>query len=141
MPTRSLTVVVPSAMIAVALFSAIYHNSSVLSVPVGVSGKAETLGYALTFLLGIYGGFFSGGYVTILTAVLVAGFRQSFREAIATTKLMNVCSSGIATVIFMWRGLVDYKLGIVLGVAMFIGATVGARFVVGLPNVGCAASS
>ena len=64
-----------------------------------------------TFLLGIYGGFFSGGYVTILTAVFVAAFKTSFREAIATTKLLNIYSSAVATAFFMWRGLVDYKLG------------------------------
>lgn len=59
----------------------------------------EITGYALTFLLGIYGGLFSGGYVTILAAVFVATFRMTFIEAIATTKLINIVSSGIATVI------------------------------------------
>lgn len=42
---------------------------------------------------------------------------------------MNVYSSAIATIVFMWRGLVNYKLGILLGVTMFLGATLGARFV------------
>ena len=52
------------------------------------------------------------------------------RDDFATTKLMNACSSAIATIIFVWRGLIDYKLGIVLGVTMFVGATFGAQFVI-----------
>jgi uncharacterized membrane protein YfcA len=84
----------------------------------------------LTFLLGIYGGFFSGGYVTILTAVYVAFFKQSFIEAIATTKLMNMFSSSVATGVFMTHGLVDYKLGMILGATMFVGAFLGARFAI-----------
>jgi uncharacterized membrane protein YfcA len=70
----------------------------------------------------------AGGYVTILTATFVAMFRMSFLEAIATTKLINSFSSGIATVIFMRRGIVDYRLGLILGVTMFVGALLGGKF-------------
>ena len=96
----------------------------------------EIAGFALKFLLGIYGGLFGGGYVTILTAIFVAVFRMSFIEAIATTKLINIFSSGIATAIFMWRGLVDYRFGLILGATMFVGAVLGARFARRLGNVG-----
>jgi uncharacterized protein len=130
-PVTSLSVIVPSAMIGVALFSAFYRKAGSDKAVIHSPGR-EMIGYILTFILGIYGGFFSGGYVTILTALFVAAFGSSFREAIATTKLLNIVSSAIATAIFMWRGLIDYRLGIILGVAMFLGATLGARFVVRL---------
>jgi uncharacterized membrane protein YfcA len=80
------------------------------------------------FLLAIYGGLYSGGYVTVLTAVLVAFSGMSFTQSIGATKLINVFSSGIATLVFMWQGLVDYKLGLVLAVAMFLGALIGAHY-------------
>jgi hypothetical protein len=48
---------------------------------------------------------FSGGYVTVLTAVYVVFLRLSFLEAVAITKLIDIFSSGIATAIFMWRHL------------------------------------
>ena len=63
-----------------------------------------------------------------LTAVLVAFSGMTYTGSIAATKLINVFSSGIATVIFMWQGLVDYRLGLVLAVAMFAGAFVGAHY-------------
>ena len=122
-------------MIAVAIFSTAYRKHGVPTSSLPPSRHAEILGYAATLLLGIYGGFFSGGYVTILTAVLVSTFNTSFREAIATTKLLNVYSSAVATAIFMWRGLVDYKLGLILGLTMFVGANFGARFVIKVTDI------
>jgi hypothetical protein len=123
-----------SAMIAVAIFSVAYRQAGAQEFRARLSPKAELVGYALTFLLGIYGGFFSGGYVTLLTAVNVAVFRQSFVEAVATTKLINIFSSGIATLVFMRQHLVDYRLGTVLGIAMFVGAFAGARLATRLGN-------
>jgi uncharacterized protein len=134
-PSHSVTIIVSTAMIGVAIFSLVYRKSGMQDASLAPSAQAEFLGYVLTFLLGIYGGFFSGGYVTILTAVYVAAFRLSFLEAIAITKLMNVFSSAVATGVFMWHGLVNYRLGLVLGVAMFVGAGFGARFAIRLGNV------
>ena len=134
-PTRSVPVIVSAAMIGIAIFSLVYRKSGMQDVSVIPSESAEFTGYALTFLLGIYGGFFSGGYVTILTAVYVTVFRLSFLEAIATTKLMNVFSSAVATTVFMLHGLANYRLGVILGVAMFGGAVLGARFAIRLGNL------
>lgn len=92
-------------------------------------------GYAATFLLAIYGGFFSGGYVTMLTAAFVLLFGMTFLQAVATTKVINVFSSGVATLVFVWRGVVDLRLGIVLGAFMFLGALLGARIALFLSKV------
>jgi uncharacterized membrane protein YfcA len=124
-PTRAVPMIVSIAVIAVAVFSVVYRRSGMQE-----SAMTEVAGYVLTFLLGIYGGFFSGGYVTILTAVYVAVFRFTFVEAIATTKLMNLFSSAVATGVFMWHELVSYRLGLVLGATMFFGALLGARFAI-----------
>lgn len=96
---------------------------------------AKALVFFLTFLLGIYGGLYSGGYVTMLTAVYVAFFGMTFTEAVASTKFINVFSSSIATIIFMWQGLVDYKLGAILAVTMFVGAYAGAHYVTKLNDI------
>jgi uncharacterized membrane protein YfcA len=134
-PSRQLPLIISLSMIAVAAFTLWKRDTGVVP-PAGAQTPArEGMAYALTFALGIYGGFFSGGYVTMLTVVFVALFRMTFVEAVATTKIVNVFSSFIATLVFMWRGLVDYKLGVVLGLAMFAGAFVGARVVLKLNNL------
>lgn len=126
-PSRAIPLIVSTAVIGVAVFSMIYRRTGLDPSPRLPNSHLEAAGYVATFLLGIYGGLFSGGYVTILTAVFVATFRMTFIEAVATTKLINIFSSGIATVIFMWRGAVNYRLGAIFGITMFVGALLGAR--------------
>jgi uncharacterized membrane protein YfcA len=126
-PVRVLQIVIAVAMVSVAAFTIRHRNLGVTEV--SPSRPAERIGYVATFLLAVYGGFFSGGYVTLLTTGFVVLLGMNFLEAVANTKLMNVFSSGIATVIFLWRGILDIKLGVILGIAMFFGALLGGRIV------------
>jgi hypothetical protein len=64
----------------------------------------------------------------MLTTAFVLFFGMSFLQAVATTKVINAFSSGVATLVFVWRGVVDLKLGIVLGAFMFLGALLRSRF-------------
>jgi uncharacterized membrane protein YfcA len=134
--SRAMPLVISISMLAVAIFSVSHRpgarDRAAAERPATPSRAAEMAAYAATFALGIYGGFFSGGYVTLLTAAFVALFRMTFVEAVSTTKVINVFSSLIATCIFMARGLVDYKLGLIIAVVMFAGAFVGARVALGL---------
>ncbi len=124
---QSLKLIVSIAMIAVAAFTLIKRDPAATTSK-EMPRSAFVITCILTFLLGVYGGLYSGGYVTILTAVYVAFFGMSFTEAVGSTKLINVFSSLIATIVFIWQGLVEYKLGAILAVTMFIGAYVGAHY-------------
>src|SRR5271154_836893 len=75
-PTGVVPVFVSTAIIGVAIFSMIYRRSGVDTSSGPLNRSMEAIGYLSTFLIGIYGGVFSGGYVTILTAVFVACFRM-----------------------------------------------------------------
>lgn len=131
---KTIPVIVSVSMIAVTLFTLIKRNAGVTKTEV-ISTNARNITFVLTFLLGIYGGLYSGGYVTLLTASYVAFFGMTFTESVAATKLVNVFSSSIASLIFMWQGLVDYKLGIILAATMFVGAYIGAYTVTKLNDV------
>jgi len=133
-PSKALPVIIAVFMIGVALFSTIKRHAGVRLTECQPSRGREITGYGATFVLGVYGGFFSGGYVTLLTAAFVALFGMTFMQAISTTKVANIFSSLVATLIFAWRGLVDYRLGIVMGVVMFAGAFIGGRVALRLSN-------
>ena len=133
-PSKALPLIIAVFMIGVALFSTIKRQAGVRSTECEPSRGREITGYGVTFVLGVYGGFFSGGYVTLLTAAFVALFGMTFMQAISTTKVVNIFSSLVATLIFTWRGLVDYRLGIVMGVVMFAGALIGGRVALRLSN-------
>jgi len=134
-PLNTLQITIAVAMIGVAVFSLLNKNLGRASHDAPASNVGVIAGYAATFLLAIYGGFFSGGYVTMLTAVFVLLFGMTFLQAVATTKVINVFSSGVATLVFISRGVVDLKLGIILGISMFLGALLGARIAFFLSTV------
>ena len=134
-PLMALQITIAVAMIGVAIFSLLNKNLGRATPEAPASQTAAIAGYATTFLLAIYGGFFSGGYVTMLTAAFVLLFGMTFLQAVATTKVINVFSSGVATLVFVWRGVVDLKLGIILGVFMFLGALLGGRIALFLSTV------
>lgn len=128
---QSIKIIVSVAMIVMVVFTIVRHNGSrdrSEERPSEVRPLMLAVVYLMTFLLAIYGGLYSGGYVTVLTATLVSFAAMSFGESVAATKFINVFSSGIATLVFMWQGLVDYSLGIFLAVSMFAGAYVGAHY-------------
>ena len=124
-PLHALQIIIAAAMIAVSIFTLVNKNMGLKAAQ--VSRGTALAGYVAVFLLAVYGGFFSGGYVTMLTAVFVTLFGTTFLQAVATTKVLNIFSSAVATGIFLWRGIVDTRLGIVLGIAMFFGAMLGGR--------------
>src|SRR5215212_517972 len=104
---QSLKLIVSIAMIAVGVFILVRRGNG--SSRSGTPATAHLiLTYVLVFFLGIYGGLYSGGYVTVLTAIVITFFGMSFSEAVASTKLINVFSSLIATLVFAWQELIDY---------------------------------
>jgi uncharacterized membrane protein YfcA len=135
LPVRGLHYTVAIAMLVLAGFTLLNKNFGTPHQDASVSGASAFFGYVATFLLAIYGGFFSGGYVTLLTATFVTLFGMTFLHAVATTKVINVFSSAVATMFFLWRGIVDVRLGLILGGTMFLGALLGARIALKLSSV------
>jgi uncharacterized protein len=129
---QRLRICIAVAMVAVAIFTLAKSKLMLATQQRNVSPPAVFAGYVVTFLLAVYGGFFSGGYITMLTAAFVILFGMTFLQAVATTKVVNVFSSGVATLVFLWRGVVDIRLGVILGVIMFLGALLGGRIALSL---------
>jgi uncharacterized membrane protein YfcA len=124
-PPKAMPLIIAVAMIFVVVFSLLNRNAGLTSSAGKPSPWLRMAGYAATFVLGIYGGFFSGGYVTLLTAAYVAFLCMTFMEAVAVTKVLNIFSSLVATAIFAWQGVIDWKMGLILGAVSFAGAILG----------------
>jgi uncharacterized membrane protein YfcA len=125
-PSKTMPLVIAAALIVVTIFSLTDRKAGLTAAAVAPSSGAKAAGVASTFLLGIYGGFFSGGYVALLTTAFVAFFHFTFIEAVALTKVLNVFSSLVATLVFAREGLVDWRLGLILSAASFAGGLLGA---------------
>jgi uncharacterized protein len=133
-PAKTMPLVVAMAMIVVVVFSLAKSNAGVVPAVNHQAPTLELAGYVLTIVLGIYGGFFSGGYVALLTAAFVAFFGMTFLDAVAVTKVLNLVSSLAATVVFAARGLIDWRLGLILSFVSFAGAALGAMIARNLSN-------
>ena len=95
-----------------------------------VPPTAATVGFVLTFLLGIYGGLFSGGYTTLMTFLGVACFGLRMLESVAIMKPVNLVSCAAACVVFFSAHLVDLRVGIPLAAANLVGGYLGAKLAV-----------
>ena len=82
------------------------------------------------FILGIYGGFFSGGYVTLLSYILILAFGLNFLQTAFITKVFNIFSSFIACGLFYYHGLIDFSVGIPLAISMSVGAFFGSKLAI-----------
>jgi len=87
------------------------------------------------FALGVYGGFFSGGYVLLLSYVLILGLGFDFLEAAGITKILNIFSSIVACIIFFRYGLIDFKVAVPLAIVIFFGGFSGAKLAIQKGNV------
>jgi uncharacterized membrane protein YfcA len=128
-PARAVPLLIAASMIGVTAFLLVGRATPAGRRREAHPGTANTpsrlAGHAATLLLAVYGGLFSGGYVTLLTAAYVALLRMDLRRAVAVTKVMNLVSSLVATAVFAAWGLVDWRLGLVLGSASFAGGLGG----------------
>ncbi len=132
--SKTMPIIVGISMFFVIVFS-LFQGESKPKLTSTISNSLIIFGYSLTFILGIYGGLFSGGYVTMLTACFIAFLGMNYTQAIANTKVINVFSSLVASIIFAWQGLIDYKLGIILAATMFVAAYLGAKLVTKLNEI------
>ena len=93
------------------------------------------VGAVLVFILGIYGGFFSGGYITLLSYILILIFGLNFLQTAFITKILNILSSLVACIIFYYHGLIDFSVGIPLAFSMSLGAFWGAKLAISKGNL------
>lgn len=134
-PLRPLEIIIAIAMISVAALTLSSKSLGFAQGDPQIGRTRKLLGYVVTLLLAVYGGFFSGGYVTLLTAAFVVLLGMSFIESVATTKVINLCSSTVASFVFLWRGLVEVKLGLIAGGSMFLGALLGGHITLALDTM------
>src|SRR5690606_3942185 len=82
-----LKLIVSAAMVAIVVFTLVKPKTREIE---GEAKKNLPLTYLLVFALAIYGGLYSGGYVTVLSVVMVAIFGSTYANEIACSKLLIV---------------------------------------------------
>jgi uncharacterized protein len=124
LPETVVKLVVGVSMAALVIFIAIQRGAN----PPPPTRRRRLVGLVGTTLLGVYGGFFSGGYTTLMTVLCVVCFSLTMMESVAITKPVNLISCLAASLVFFAGGLIDLRIGLPLAAANLVGGWVGAHF-------------
>lgn len=123
-PAGVLGAALPVVLIAIALYFALKPNMNDLD-------RAERLSpvlFSVTLvpLVGFYDGLFGPGAGSFYMLGFVALAGYGMLKATAHTKLLNLASNLGGFVVFAAVGVVHWKIGLMMGVAQFLGARAGA---------------
>lgn len=127
LPEAVVKAVVGVSMAALVLFMALHRKTQ---QPAAVSPRQRAFGYLGATLLGVYGGFFSGGYTTLMTVLCTVALGLSLMESVAITKPVNLISCVAACAVFFAGGLIDLRVGLPLAAANLLGGWLGAHVAV-----------
>jgi len=89
----------------------------------------------LSFLFGIYGGFFGGGISTMFTFMFVSFFGKSFIKSAGITRFIVSILSMIAVVIFALNMNIDFLFGTILAISFIAGAKIGVKLALKAGNI------
>ncbi len=123
LPETTVRLVVGISMAALVLSIAVYRKAE----PPPPTRRRRLVGFVGTTLLGVYGGFFSGGYTTLMTVLCTVCFSLTMIESVAVTKPVNLVSCAAASVVFFAGGIVDLRVGLPLAGANLVGGWLGAH--------------
>jgi len=123
LPESVVKVVVGISMAALVIFIALQRKAE----PPPSTPASRVAGYLGATALGIYGGFFSGGYTTLMTVLCTVCFGLTMMESVAVTKPVNLLSCAAASVVFFAGGIIDLRVGLPLAAANLAGGWLGAH--------------
>lgn len=123
-PAEIMQAALPVLLVAIALYFALKPN-------MGDMDRAERLspflfGLTIVPMIGFYDGLFGPGTGSfyMLAFVTLAGY--GVLKATAHTKMLNFATNIGAFAVFAMAGVIHWKIGLMMGVAQFLGARLGA---------------
>ncbi|PWL17697.1 hypothetical protein DKP76_07940 [Falsochrobactrum shanghaiense] len=124
LPVDIMRAALPALLMAIAIYFAIKPN-------IGDLDRSRRIGpflFGVTIvpLIGFYDGLFGPGTGSFFMLAFVALAGYGILKATAHTKLLNCASNVGAFATFALVGQINWKVGISMGVAQFIGAQIGA---------------
>lgn len=128
LPGEWLSLALPIVLVAIALYFALKPNLDDMD-RVQRMGPI-LLGCTLVPLIAIYDGLFGPGTGSFLMIAFISLAGYGVLKATARTKLLNFSSNVGSFVVFAISGAILWKIGLVMGVAQFLGARLGAALAI-----------
>ena len=100
-----------------------------------IAFRHHALSVLAGLFIGSYIGIVGGGAATIMIFVLVLAYGLSFHQAVANQKAAILPISVIATLVFIYQGLIDYSIALPLFFVNILGGYIGAILIMKLKPV------
>lgn len=115
-------------MILVAISMAFQTPKTSVNIPEKMSLKTQLIGVAIFFFVGIYGGFLQAGvgFIMILTLTSLNGFTLAKTNS-AKVFIVAVYTC-VALVVFAYKGIINWKYGLLLAVGNTLGGWIASRW-------------
>jgi uncharacterized membrane protein YfcA len=126
-PEKLIKIVIAVATIAISLLLVFKREVGITAFKGSISSKQLAASLIGIFPLAVYGGFFGGGFATLITYLFVFVLGFSFLEGAAATRLVSIFLTAAASIYLAYRGAIDFPLGLALAAGYVLGARLGAR--------------
>ena len=130
-----LKVVIVVTTIILTVFLLLNSGMGVEKRKTAINKKEYIIGAVLSFIVGIYGGFYGAMAGTFSMYILIAWFRQTFIQSAATQKLASISMTVTAATIFSMHDAIDYSLGLAMLTGCLVGSYLGAHYSERIGNV------
>lgn len=122
------------ALMIVMLIVTLFHPERWLIVKPEKPLIPRWMEYPVMLLLGFYGGFIQMGMGIFYLAVLVLVTRLPMIESNTIKAISVALFTLIAVIIFSFSGMVVWSIGVVMGVAQFLGGWMAAHYAAKIPG-------
>ena len=130
-----LTQVIVVTNIILVVFLLLNPDIGVEKRQTAIEQREYVVGAALSFVVGIYGGFYGAMAGTFSVYILIVWFRLTFIQGAATQKIGSICMTVTAATIFALNDAVDYPLGLAMLTGCLVGSYLGAHYAERIGNV------
>lgn len=123
-PVHFIKSYLPYFIITVCLYTALKKNNSNYHSKIrGDSHKYSTS--ILGLLLGFYDGLVGSGIGVIVTSIIIARYKVSLVEGVVISRLLCFFGNTTAFLVFAILGHINYRVGLIMGIAMSMGSFMG----------------
>lgn len=114
-------------LILIFLLPFVFLKKEIGIVQKKITKLRKNISHVIYFLLKIWSGFFSPGAGFFSTYLSLNGYGLTILQAKGTSRIPGLLSALSGLIVFMYAGIVDYKVGLSLFIGMFIGGYMGAH--------------
>ena len=120
-----LNTIIPIFLISAAIFLIVNKKINIKSVSI-----ISSFFIPFIFLIGFYDGFFGPGTGTFFVLIFLIIKQRNLMEATSATKVLNFSSNFAAFLVFAYKGLVFWELGLIMAIAQILGAYIGSNLAI-----------